>query len=144
MRIYKDLELVEQLGTGIQRILQVYGKECFIITDHFVKVTFPSDTVALKFLQKNKRNEQLTPQVTPQIAEQVAELLMVFKGEHNRQELQNKVNIKDREYFRKEYLQKALNLGLIEMTIPDKPNSKNQKYRLTPLGLNMKKKLRKR
>ncbi len=46
MRIYKDLELVEQLGTGIQRILQVYGKECFIITDHFIKVTFPSDTVA--------------------------------------------------------------------------------------------------
>ena len=31
MRIYKDLELVEQLGSGVPRISQVYPKEYFIL-----------------------------------------------------------------------------------------------------------------
>jgi len=29
MRIYRDMDLVEQLGFGAPRILQTYGKECF-------------------------------------------------------------------------------------------------------------------
>jgi hypothetical protein len=37
-------------------------------------------------------------------------------------------------HFVKEYLQPALGLDLIEMTIPDKPNSSKQRYRLTDLG----------
>jgi hypothetical protein len=37
------------------------------------------------------------------------------------------------------YLSPALARGLIEMTIPDKPNSKHQKYRLTEKGKRMKK-----
>ena len=32
------------------------------------------------------------------------------------------------------YIRPALEAGLIEMTIPDKPNSSNQRYRLTPKG----------
>ena len=36
-----------------------------------------------------------------------------------------------------EYLQPALERGLIEMTLPDKPTSKKQKYRLTELGRNV-------
>lgn len=34
MRIFKDWEMVEQLGTGIHRILKHYGKDCF----HFMKI----------------------------------------------------------------------------------------------------------
>ena len=40
----------------------------------------------------------------------------------------------DREHFRKDYLAPALTTGLAEMTIPDKPNSRLQKYRLTDKG----------
>ena len=36
MRIYKDLDLVEQLGSGIPRILESYGKECFHFSDNFL------------------------------------------------------------------------------------------------------------
>jgi len=36
------------------------------------------------------------------------------------------------------YIQPAIELRLLEMTIPDKPNSRLQKYRLTKKGMKVK------
>ncbi len=44
------------------------------------------------------------------------------------------LDMQDRKSFRERYLKPALVDGLIEMTIPDKPNSRLQKYRLTDKG----------
>ena len=46
MRIFKDLELVEQLGSGIPRILEHYGKESFSFPDNFLRMTFIAKEVA--------------------------------------------------------------------------------------------------
>ena len=51
-----------------------------------------------------------------------------------RDELQRILELKDRTSFRERYLKPALQSGLIELTIPDKPNSRLQKYRLTNAG----------
>ncbi len=75
-----------------------------------------------------------TPQVEPQVTPQVGELLSVVEGEMAREELQQALGLKDRKSFRRRYLAPALDEGLIEMTIPDKPNSRLQKYRLTIKG----------
>jgi len=48
--------------------------------------------------------------------------------------LQRALVLKDEEHFRKAYLLPALEAGLIEMTIPEKPRSSKQKYRLTKKG----------
>jgi len=40
MRIYKDLEMVEHLGSGLDRILTTYGKESFHISRNFMKNIF--------------------------------------------------------------------------------------------------------
>nr|WP_262713162.1 ATP-binding protein [Anseongella ginsenosidimutans] len=52
MRVYRDLELVEQLGSGVPRILGSYGKECFRFMENFIRMTFPA-------------SKEVTPQVTP-------------------------------------------------------------------------------
>ena len=44
------------------------------------------------------------------------------------------MNLKDRVNFKRLYLDPALADGLVEMTVPDKPNSRLQKYRLTEKG----------
>ncbi len=41
MRVFKDLRFVEQLGSGVQRILSEYEKNVFKFSTHFLKVRFP-------------------------------------------------------------------------------------------------------
>ncbi len=72
--------------------------------------------------------------VTPQVTPQVSCLLKVITGEMSREMLQDALELLDRKSFRQLYLKPALAEGLIEMTIPDKPTSRLQKYRLTRRG----------
>jgi len=41
MRVFKDVELVESLGSGMRRILDAYDRSVFEITPSFIVVTFP-------------------------------------------------------------------------------------------------------
>ncbi len=78
--------------------------------------------------------EALAQYTTPQVTPQVARLLFVLKDEMSRGEIQAALGLKDRKSFRSRYLAPALNAGLIEMTIPERPNSRLQKYSLTEKG----------
>ena len=64
------------------------------------------------------------------ISEQVNKLLEVMEDDipYSANELLTLLNIKSKETLRASYLNPALENGLIKMTLPDKPNSKNQKY----------------
>jgi Fic family protein len=75
-----------------------------------------------------------TPQVAPQVTPQVRQLLQVLVAEMSREQMQNSLGLHDRKSFRERYLVPALAAAFIEMTIPDKPNSRLQKYRLTEKG----------
>lgn len=60
---------------------------------------------------------------------QIADLMEVIESyPQSATELMKKLNLKSRDGFRKNYLQPALDAGLIGMTKPDKPTSKNQRY----------------
>ena len=78
-----------------------------------------------------------TPQVPPKSppsTPQVKELLKVFEGLHNREEIQNRLELADRKYFRVNYLNPAIEQGFVALTIPDKPTSSKQQYYLTDKG----------
>jgi len=74
------------------------------------------------------------PQVAPHVTPQVKRLLQVLQGEMTREALQHALDLQDRKSFRERYLKPSLAEELIEMTIPDKPNSRLQQYRLTGKG----------
>lgn len=42
--------------------------------------------------------------------------------------IMDKLGLKSRETFRKNYMNPAIKMGAVRMTLPDKPNSKNQRY----------------
>ncbi len=76
--------------------------------------------------------DESSPQVTPYDAPQVKDLIKLLKqGEMSKAELMKGLHLKDAKSFRKRYLQPALSAGFIEMTLPDKPTSPAQKYRLS-------------
>lgn len=125
MRIFKDLDLVEQLGSGIPRILQAYKPDSFHFSENFLRIVLPSSEIV---------TPQDNPQDTPQDTPQVKELLSVFTGQHSRKELQDLLSLTDREHFRLNYLQPAIQAGYIALLYPDKPTSRNQRYYLTSEG----------
>ena len=136
MRVFRDLDLVEHLGSGVPRILRSYGKECFKFTENFLRMIFPATEQVTAQV-----TAQDTAQVTAQVTEQVKELIKILSEKMDRQEIQDMLGLSHREHFRAKYLKPALEQGFIEMTIPDKPNSRLQKYRLTILGKQLKDKL---
>ena len=75
-----------------------------------------------------------TPEVPPGVTPEVRKMLFCLKGDMSRKEIQQELGLKDEKNFREVYLHPALNNGLIEMTVPDKPNSRLQKYRITLQG----------
>ena len=61
-------------------------------------------------------------------------LSALANGERTPASLRSELGLKHRSRFRENYIHPALDAGLIEYTIPDKPNSRLQKYRLTEKG----------
>ncbi|MDQ6962009.1 MAG: Fic family protein [Mariprofundaceae bacterium] len=98
-------------------------------------------SIALKLYrnpqEKSQTSEQMpqeyptTPSDSSAVTPQVNRLLHVMQGEMTREKMQEELGLSDRKSFRLRYIVPALQAGLIEMTIPDKPNSKAQKYRKT-------------
>jgi len=101
---------------------------------------------ALKTTEKKEEKgvaTQDTQSDTPQVTPEVKSLLSIMKNDMARGDLQKAVGLKDPKHFRTAYLQPAIEQGVITMTIPDKPNSSHQRYRLTPKGKQLQKQVKK-
>ena len=127
---------IETWGRGIARIFDACRSEGTPEPLLKVDVTgfwleFPFDPA---YLRAMRQTEQVTAQVTAQVTPEVGRLLAVLDGEMGRADLQAVLSLRHLVHFRDGYLRPALAAGLIEMTIPDKPNSRLQKYRLTDRG----------
>lgn len=72
-----------------------------------------------------------TDQVSDQVSDQVRSLLAVMGDQWwSRQQLMDKLGLSHRPTFRKNYLNPALEAGLIKMQNPESPRSPKQKYRI--------------
>ncbi len=94
-----------------------------------------NSTYFIEFMlsQIDKILDELSAQITEdneQLSETIKKLLDVMEYDipYTSSSLMEKLELKSREGFRRNYLRPALELNLIRMTIPDKPNSRNQHY----------------
>ena len=130
------IDFVEKAGTGIRRIRdEASAQDCpepQFEANSFVTVTFrPNPGVRAE--AEERPMDRVTGGVTGGVTGEVR-LLRVMSGEMTRQRLQEALGLKHEDHFREAYLTPALRSGLIEMTIPDKPRSSKQRYRLTAAG----------
>lgn len=90
---------------------------------------------ALEIASTPQDAPQETPQDNPQAASQVLKLIGVLRNDElSRDELMEALLLSDRKSFLERYLNPAMKQGLVERTIPDKPRSPLQRYRLTAAG----------
>ena len=144
-RIIRLCKLTDRAGTGTvklhERWLVQTGHAPVVTTDPAPKTTsieFPwprssmSEHVILG--AGDPVAPQVTPQVAPQVTPQVAALVAGLNCEMNRAEIMNAMGLPDRVHVATAYLGSALEPGLVQMTLPDKPRSLRHKYRLTAAG----------
>lgn len=128
----KELDLTEGRSTGIPKVLRVMK------ANGSPQPRFESDDERSSFLIRLPVHEgfagEVAPEVTGEVTGEVIKLLGAMKGEMKRTEMQSALTLKHEDHFREAYLRPALDAGFIEMTIPDKPRSRLQKYRLTGKG----------
>jgi len=111
--------------------------------DHsYFMVRLPVHPAALEVadLEVGDSADAVTGQVTGQggtksaLSRHQVEILNQCKEERPIGDLMEIAKRTDRTKFRNQVLNPLLNAGLLEMTIPDKPRSSKQKYRLTEKG----------
>ena len=156
--MFHRMGMVEQIGSGIRRIRQEcrdYGVEEPVIevSDNWVVTTFPRPSAQVveqvtaqvktnkSFNEKPNHNndlqilteklKDLTAQVTAQV---IAQVVLYCREPRATKEIMGILELKHWKTFRSNYLQPLLDDGWLEMTVPDKPTSSKQKYRLTAKG----------
>lgn len=94
-----------------------------------------ASTIFIKFMlsQIDKILDDVAVQISDdneQLSESMKKLLEVMEYDipYTSKALIEKLGLKSREGFRRNYLRPAIDMNLIRMTIPDKPNSRNQRY----------------
>ncbi len=72
-----------------------------------------------------------TDLVIEPVSDPVKKLISLLgNNEYSFSQLMNMMGLKHRDTFRKNYINPAIELGLIELTIPNNKNSPKQKYKL--------------
>mgnify|MGYP004522671547 CR=1 FL=1 len=55
IRVFKDVDLIENIGSGVLRILDAYDKSCFKFMDHFLRVSFKYKENPFEYDQENSQ-----------------------------------------------------------------------------------------
>jgi len=147
----RRIALCEQAGTGLRMMREEWKKLGhpepffknsrakkyfeFTIPELDKEVDMASDLVSAMF--GTKPPTQLPIQLPTQSGDPVTSLLRtLFDGEMAPGKLREALGVRHRPNFRENYLDPAIEAGFIERTIPKKPTSPLQKYRITEKGRN--------
>ncbi len=150
------IDFIEKAGTGIKRIrdearVQGCPEPVFEETGFVTATFFPNPEVRARAgampgpsvdpagtksaPSRHQVAGEVTGEVEGEVTGEVLKLLNAIRlGPMTREGAQTALGLSGQANFRDRYLQPALKQGLIEMTIPTKPRSSKQRYRITARG----------
>lgn len=128
---------VEVWGRGTNRVIDMCRKHgtalpTFEERSGFLIVTFKAPMVAGGAV---RTTEDGTAEVTAQVtAEVIAQVAAFCQEPKSAKAIMAELGLKHWKTFQANYLAPLMAMGIVERTIPDKPRSRMQQYRLTPAG----------
>ena len=135
------IDFIEKAGTGVKRIRDEAREggypEPVWEANGFTTAIFRRNPDVRAAAEAQGATGQVTPQVPdkyPTSTRQVLAALARAEEPLPRAALQAASGLRNREHFVNEHLNPLVDAGLLELTIPDKPRSSKQRYRLTALG----------
>lgn len=139
---------IERFGTGTGEMIRLckeagLAEPIFNLEEGFSVTILRPNTVQVTA----QVTDQVTVQVDPQLSDNLSvieRIVWVLENKMTRDEIQSALELKHRGSFMDNYLNPAIEEGLVAMTIPDKPTSSKQRYRLTKKGMKKKKELEER
>lgn len=102
IRVFKDVDLIENIGSGVLRILDAYDESCFKFMDHFLRVSFKYKENPFEYDSKNKVsiddtiNDTLNGTIKLTKNEQQILNLITNNNQITREEIVNKTSLSDR------------------------------------------------
>lgn len=144
-KIFREIGLADELGSGVRNITyysEIYsGSEPIFEEGDIFKATVPLVKV-LSEMQVKDVNEMTVKELNASLIKKMAQdkaqdeaqdevsmkIIEFCKQERNIFEIMNYIGYKNRTRFRRDYIKPLVEKGMLKMTIPDKPTSKNQKY----------------
>lgn len=139
--VFHRAGMVEKFGRGIEKIMDEYKdrdvkQPVFNFTESAFNVTFFNENYDANAIKDEPHpgTAQKTEKHSLSATQKSALRIMIGK-ECSPSELRSALSMDNRASFHKNVLKPLLESALIEMTIKDKPNSKDQKYRLTSEGV---------
>lgn len=132
IRVFKDVDLIENIGSGVLRILDAYDKSCFKFMDHFLRVSFKYKENPFEYDEKtDKKTTKKTDKKTTKkikVKPQEKDVLNFCKDAKTLKEITTYFGFKDISTFKKNYINPLLEKGTLQLTIPEQPKNRNQKY----------------
>ena len=129
IRVFKDVDLIENIGSGVLRILDAYDKSCFKFMEHFLRVSFNYKENPFEYEDTAKtKSSKLGSKKSSNLAVSEEQILQLCKTEKSLKEIAQHFGYKDVYKFKNNYINKLIEQDKLQMTIPDKPKSRNQKY----------------
>lgn len=129
--VFSRMNLMERRGSGLREICMATAAEDAYKPEFKPLFESKQDAFWVTLWNMNYEAEDTSgTQVSTQVSTQVKMVVEALGDQElSAPELMGIMGFSERSTFRKNYLKPALEAGVIERTIPDKPNSRNQKYR---------------
>jgi predicted HTH transcriptional regulator len=142
--IFKELKLIEQWGTGFKKL----SDELKEYPEIEIKFNEPGLSFQVQFIKKDYKPAPSDEQAGTKLGlswdqvgtksglsrDQVEKILKLSANSVTITELMNEFGWTNRTKFRVKFISPLLELNLISMTIPGKPNSSKQRYVITAEG----------
>lgn len=143
-KVFREIGLADELGSGMRntyKYTKLYsGAEPEFTEGDIFRTIIPLKEAATATVGPiGQVNTEVTTQVSTQVstevtaqvklsADKLTALIQFCSVPRSRKEMQELCGIRTAEYFRKHIIKPMLQNGMLRQTIPDKPNSRDQKY----------------